>query len=308
MSKRILVIKHGALGDFILTLGYFATLKKMHPHDHMTLLTMSPFKKMGELSGFFDEVLIDNRPKHQLHLWWHVCKNVLIDGKYDIIYDLQQSNRTEYKYLPVLRFFSRHSFVWAFPYRKTQHHIQKKRALSWGENTTSTLDMPKKIEPIDLRFCHGEGKYFHELPKRFVLLIPGCSPTHPYKRWPAEYYADIAKRLGACGIHSVVLGTKDEEVAIQTICHDNPMAISFMNKSSLLDIPQIVARSLAVIGNDTGPSHMASVCHKETIVLFSHKTCQSANHFPNVVNLIAQNICDITPEQVWEQLQKWEIV
>ena len=303
MKKRILIIKHGALGDFVLTLGLFKDLRQMHPDDHITLLTMSPFVKIGQQSGIFDDVLVDNRPKYNIFEWYRVCKKILIDGNFDIIYDLQQSRRTLKKYMRIVRFLSPRNICWALPYSNKQFNIIKKRPFSLGRKTETQLFFKRPFSAPDLSFCHGEGKYFSELPKDFILLIPGCSPNHPYKRWSAENYAAIAKKAAEQGIYSVVLGTQDEKQAIDTICAATDKAISFMNKSSLMDIPQIVLKSKLVIGNDTGPAHMASLCGKSTIVLFCDKTKKSANNLPNVTNLIAPNINQISVDSVWKLTQ-----
>ena len=42
-KKKILIIKHGALGDFILSFGPFAAIKKYHPRDYLVLLTSRKF-------------------------------------------------------------------------------------------------------------------------------------------------------------------------------------------------------------------------------------------------------------------------
>ena len=41
--NRILVIRHGALGDFVLSFGPFAAIRAQHPQAETTLLTTRPF-------------------------------------------------------------------------------------------------------------------------------------------------------------------------------------------------------------------------------------------------------------------------
>ena len=101
MSERILVIKLGALGDFCLSIGMMKAIRKKHPKAHLTLLTGSGMVKIAEQSGFFDEILIDNRPRYNLKKWWYVCQKVLADMPFDLIYDLQSSRRTFKKYYPI---------------------------------------------------------------------------------------------------------------------------------------------------------------------------------------------------------------
>ena len=41
-SQRLLVIKHGALGDIVQGFGAFASLRAGHPDAHIALLTTAP--------------------------------------------------------------------------------------------------------------------------------------------------------------------------------------------------------------------------------------------------------------------------
>tara|TARA_B100001146_G_C15746024_1_gene249697 strand:- start:49 stop:309 length:261 start_codon:yes stop_codon:yes gene_type:complete len=60
-KKKILIIKHGALGDFILSFGPFAAIKKYHPRDYLVLLTSRKFVDFAKESNCFDEIIEDNR-------------------------------------------------------------------------------------------------------------------------------------------------------------------------------------------------------------------------------------------------------
>ena len=297
MPKKILVIKHGALGDFILSLSTMKELSELHPEDDLYCLTMSPFVDLARQSGFFKDVFVDNRAS-QLSEWYRVLRKILLDEQWDIIYDIQQSHHTVKRYLPFLRFMSRKDFCWAFPYKRYRLNIHKKRAFSWG--TAETIPWPRvgRICP-DLSFCQGNPECLAQLPERFILMIPGCSAGHPYKRWPEKYFIEIAKKAGAMGIESVVLGTKAETEIVNTICQGTPFAHSFLNKTKLTDIPPIAQRALVVLGNDTGPQHMASFVGTPAISLFCRRTEKSAITQPNITNLIAPAIDDITPEDVW---------
>ena len=61
MNERILLIKHGALGDIIQAFDAFESLRKSYPDAHISLLTTKPYEKLMKSSNWFDEVLIDQR-------------------------------------------------------------------------------------------------------------------------------------------------------------------------------------------------------------------------------------------------------
>ena len=52
-AQRILIIKHGALGDVVLAMGTMKRLRELHPEAHITLMTMGMFVPMAEQLGVF---------------------------------------------------------------------------------------------------------------------------------------------------------------------------------------------------------------------------------------------------------------
>ncbi|MBT3396405.1 MAG: ADP-heptose--LPS heptosyltransferase, partial [Alphaproteobacteria bacterium] len=77
--RRILVIRHGALGDFVLSTGPFRAIRSHHLADHITLLTTSPFKELAETSGLFNDVWIDSRPSAFAPWKWFALRRQLRD-------------------------------------------------------------------------------------------------------------------------------------------------------------------------------------------------------------------------------------
>ena len=91
--KKILIIKHGSLGDVINATSVITAISKKFSNSKIDILTSKPyfsfFKKMNENY----EIHIDNR-KGIL-----ATANILFflsKKKYNLIIDLQNSNRTKY--------------------------------------------------------------------------------------------------------------------------------------------------------------------------------------------------------------------
>ncbi|MBF0248307.1 MAG: ADP-heptose--LPS heptosyltransferase, partial [Alphaproteobacteria bacterium] len=63
-TERILVIKLGALGDFVQALGPMQAIRAHHAGAHLVLLTQKAYADFARASNLFDEVWIDSeRPK-----------------------------------------------------------------------------------------------------------------------------------------------------------------------------------------------------------------------------------------------------
>ncbi|MCA1974798.1 MAG: heptosyltransferase, partial [Caenispirillum sp.] len=60
--RRILVVKLGAFGDFVVALAAMTAIRQAHAGAHITLLTTPPFVGLAEASGLFDVVRGDGRP------------------------------------------------------------------------------------------------------------------------------------------------------------------------------------------------------------------------------------------------------
>lgn len=300
-KEKILIIKHGALGDFVLSVGTMCHIREMHPEASLSLMTMSPFVAMARQMNMFDEYIIDNRPSAWNLPYMFKVLAKIARGKFSHIYDLQASSRTRYRYYPLLRWMMPRSFVWVNYRKGVEYKIEKKCPVGIGAQHRNGIHAPFKIS--DLTFLKGEGKHFDALPERYVLLIPGCSPNHPYKRWPIENFQELVCRLTDRGIHSVVIGTDIEAEEVNAIAGASPMAVNMLNKTSLLDVPQLAMRAIACVGNDTGPSHMASLSGCFAIALYDNRTKQGALRGANSVNLISPDlITKITVDQVWETL------
>ena len=89
---RVLVIKLGALGDFVQAMGPFQAIRAALPQAQITLLTTRPFVELATLSGWFDQVWTDQRPRSIPGYW--ALRRQLLAGRFDMIFDLQTSDRS----------------------------------------------------------------------------------------------------------------------------------------------------------------------------------------------------------------------
>lgn len=271
MADRILVIKLSALGDVVLATGAFRAIRERHQSAHLALLTRGPFAALCESTGFFDEVIVDNRERYAG--FWKIGYKVVARGGFGIVYDLQGQTRTR-TYRWIARLFS-------------------PRRIDWRVSVDGAY-------PPDLSFCHGPKRNFGLLPERYVLLIPGCSPGHPYKKWPVERYRELSARCAGRGLRSVVVGTSAEAAEIGAICRGNPDTVDFMGKAELADLPDLARGAAFVVGNDTGPSHMARIAGAKTVTLFPSVTKSSARKAPNAANIVRDDVADISVDEVLE--------
>ena len=294
MKENVLVIKHGALGDFVMQSGRMRTIRDRHPGAHLAIITEAFLQGLAEAMGFFDEVIVDSRG-YNLSTWWRVIVREIAGRRWDAIYDLQSSNRTLCRYYPLALAATRHPMKWG----RLAHG-----GLVWRTSTRKPPFVPWAWRnvfeaivwaPKDLSMCHGTRANFGLLPPRYALLVPGCSAGNEQKRWPPARFVELTRFFAERGLKSVVMGTKAEAREIEAICAGNPHAVNFLGKSSIADIPDLANGAAVVVGNDTGPSHIAHIAGAKTVMLFTDYDWGRAapKGKSNVVSLHGPKITDI---------------
>ncbi len=295
--RRVLVIKLGALGDFVQGFGPFAAIRAHHPGAHVTLLTTRPFGPLARACPWFDAVWDDGRPS-----WLDLPAVVrlagrLRAGRFERVYDLQTSPRSS-RY----RLFVGHGAEWsgvvasashphANPARDAMHTVERQRDQLMMAGIT---EFPAPA----LDWLDGDLSGF-TLPARFALLLPGASPHRPGKRWPLAQFVALARALPfpavVCGGPAeAVLGAELEAAGL----------INLVGRTSLPQLAAIARRAAFTLGNDSGPTHLAAVAGCPTWALFGAESepFRCAPRGPAAHWLRHIPLAELTPEAVLQSL------
>lgn len=268
-GERILVIKLGALGDFIQALGPFQAIRRHHPSAHITLLTTPGFSALGRASGWFNEIWTDSRPA-----WWHLgarltLKSNLNSGGFSRVYDLQTSQRSS----SYFRLFKRPKPEWSGIAKGCSHpHANSERDfMHTVERQAEQLAMAgiAEVAPPDLGWFDADTTHF-KLEDGFVLIAPGGAPHRPEKRWPVKRYIELAKNLIAWGRRPVLLGAKDEADVLEAIAQGCRQARNLGGQTNIFDVAALARRAVGAVGNDTGPMHITAAVGCPSVVLYSN--------------------------------------
>ena len=267
--EKILVIKLGALGDWVLATGPFAAIRAHHRDAEITLLTLAEFADWGARCGWFDDVWIDDRPGWTRPVGWLRLRRKLIDAGFSRIYDLQTSDRSS-AYFRLLPRWRRPQ--WSGIARGCSHpHANPKRDdMHTVERQAEQLTMAgiAHVPPPNLDWLDAEIDGLVEA-ENFALLVPGGSAHRPGKRWPAERYVVLANALAERGIVPVLIGASAEADILAAITKQAPAAISLAGQTGLGQIAALSRRAGVAIGNDTGPMHIVATAGCPSVVLFS---------------------------------------
>ena len=299
--RKILVIKHGAFGDLVQSFGTLADIRADLPQAEITLLTAPAYRKLMARCPYVDRVLTDARAK-----WWQWRANrqllrTLAGQAFDGVIDLQHSGRVRYYRYAALR-----DAVWV---GKTAAPAPSMLASFRLQLLAAGIAVKHAPQP-DAQWMAAEMDDFlrqRGVPERFVFLIPGCSAAHTEKRWP--HYAALAQALCECGIAVVIAPGPDELELARTLkghvlLHEDGTVLDWF------ELAGVLRRAAFVVGNDTGPSHLAAALGRRGLALFgpatsATKTAIARAHFAALeVEDLAQLSVETVLARVCEALEQ----
>ncbi len=284
---NILIIKPSALGDIALTLPVLASLRASFPDARITWLIRPEFAPLLENVPGLDDILIFQRKR--LGKWW--CNPQafaalmrlfakLRKGRFDLVLDLQGLFRTAFfAWLTGskkrLGMNTAREFATIFYTRKIDldpdslhviDHYRKILAASGAKtiindfNLLPTAQVDKRVGQLLRDNNIGQQDY--------VVLVTGSA--HDSKCWPVEKFAALADRVHrrfALGV--VAVGVAGEKPTIDRLLKLTDAAV--VDLAGQTDIPTLIALlagARLVIGNDTGPTHIAAALNVPVIIIF----------------------------------------
>jgi ADP-heptose:LPS heptosyltransferase len=265
-EPAILITKLGALGNVVLSLNAFAAIRAHHPDARISLLTTEPYADWLRRAPWFDEILVDTRPA-----WWnlpgvHRLRRTLTRPGFSRIYDLQTSGRSS-RYFQLFPRAAKPE--WSGIASGCSHPDRNPGRDRLHDNDRQIGQLRQAgivaIPPADLSWCRGDIGRF-DLPRDFVVLVPGSAPHRPVKRWPVERYQALAQALRTQGLTPVVVGSAAEAPIARAI----PSALNLTGQTSFGDLADLGRAARFAVGNDTGPMHLLATAGCPSVVLFSH--------------------------------------
>ena len=300
IAPRILVIRHSALGDIAQSFAPFAAIRAHHQAAHIALLTTRPYAAWLAAAPWFDAVETDTRPGL---LNWPALRRLRRQfAGLTRVYDLQTSARsTRYRWLAGRAEWSGIGRLASHPHRNPDRdHIhtfarQREQLRDAGITHIPTLT------PTDLAPLTRAPNF--PLPARFIVLVPGAAPHRPEKRWPAEHFAALAATLAGRGHAILIAGTAAEAPLATTIRAAVPHADNLIGRTTLPELAFILSCAACVIGNDTGPMHLAAAFSRPALVLFggASNPALTAPRYPDGTApaiLAVPHLADLPPARV----------
>ncbi|HYZ75498.1 MAG TPA: glycosyltransferase family 9 protein [Chthoniobacterales bacterium] len=165
---------------------------------------------------------------------------------------------------------------------------------------------------------------------QIVLLNPNASDLLPLRKWPADRYVSLARRLldAFPEIYIGLTGAPDEAGPIEAMVQEigSARCFSLAGKTTLRQLLVLYTLSELLITNDSGPAHFAAMTQVHTLTLFGPETpalfgartpraitiwqglaCSPCvNAYNNRQSSCTNNVCmqQITVDQVFDEASK----
>jgi heptosyltransferase-1 len=261
-SRRILVVRLGAMGDIIHTLPAVAWLKQIHPGSHLTWLVEPRWAPLLEENPYVDRVVLLRR---QNFAGLMETRRELRTAHYDFAVDFQGLLKSA-----IAASAASPDRLYGFHQSQVRERLA---ALFYSHKTVSrcahvvdrNLELAAAcsdggMQPAKRMFPLPTGRPEGELPPGdFVLASPLAGWVS--KQWPMGHYRALAARLrNELGIPLVLDGPPGADFA--TVEGAVPQ------HSSLAGLIHATRRAAAVVGVDSGPLHLAAALGKPGVAIF----------------------------------------
>ena len=267
--RHLMVIRYGGFGDMVLSMAAFRSIRAHHKADRITALTTRPFAELLARSGYFDDILVDDRHKFSQLAGWLRLARELRGRRFDRIYDLQRNQRSAILYRAI---GAGRRIEWSGTVHGCSHFVRDDPAdyRHIVDRLSEQLTIAGIAEPLPPEFGWLSGDLARlQLPRPYALIVPGGAPHRPKKRAPAPSFAGLGRHLLSRGVTPVLIGTADERAQIEAIVAGCAGAIDLCGRTSFGDIADLARHAVGAVGNDTGAMHLAAAVGCSSLVLFS---------------------------------------
>ena len=278
---KIAIVKLSAMGDIIHAMVALQFIKRARPDIQIDWIVEEGFKQVLENNPHIDNILTVNLKsikKDKIALFSEIKKvKTYAKNNYDLVIDAQgliKSAITSKLLGKKIAGFSKNSIREGIASYFYKHKVE----IAYDENT---IDRNAKVmsEPLDIEITHqmivdkepflfytNENKiveeYFSKEKKNIIFVI---GSTWESRNYPKEKFVEVANHLKENVL--IAWGGEEERIKAEWI-EKNSNYAKALPKIDLNTLKEVIAKSDLLIGNDTGPTHMAWGLNIPSITIF----------------------------------------
>ncbi|MDP2922277.1 MAG: glycosyltransferase [Candidatus Omnitrophota bacterium] len=322
---RILVIKISSFGDIILAIPSLKELRERFPEGKIAILTLKKYAPILYGCPYLDEIITLEEDYKKFKNIRAVAKN-LRRKAFDYIVDLQ-NNRASH----LISFFAfpRYSFGYSL---RLGFLLNKK--IKYNRNDDPLTSQERILEFLGIRIKEKKLIFWKKDNTQVRTLLPdadliginlSASSRWKSKNWPINHIINLIELIYKNYPTYKVVLIADETAQSSALKIENylyPKPINLCAKTSLNDLPAVIAKLKVFITPDTANLHLACAMDIPTIALFGptdpkRHTVKSKNliifHsellcsycYQPECKLKEKNLCmeKITPQEVFQTIK-----
>ena len=274
---KICIVKLSAMGDIIHAMVALEFIKKYLPNSQIDWIVESGFRGVLENNPHIDNILTvnlksikDKKSKifSQIKLVREYSKN-----GYDIVIDAQGLLKSAI----VARVVGA-KIVAGYDKTSTRESVasllyNRKVNIAYDENT---IDRNVRVicEPLGIKvskeeiiqkskFLYFKSSDVNTLRKEYNLIVIGS--TWESRNYPKEKFVEL---VDALKIYTYIVWGSDEEYEKALWMQEQSKYLEILPKGNLDSLKRVIANCKLLIGNDTGPTHMAWGLNVPSITIF----------------------------------------
>jgi lipopolysaccharide heptosyltransferase I len=336
-ARRIALIKPSALGDVVHALPVLTALRRRFPQAHLTWVVGSAYAPLLRGHPDLDEVLPFERRADWLrgaraHARFFL---ELRRRRFDLVVDLQGLLRSGLMAAATgaarrvgastaregARWF--YTDVVAVPPLHRAHAVERYWRLAEALGAGGPKEFRVPILPEAERWA---AQALADLPRPWLMLGPGA--RWPTKRWPAEHFAELARRARACCGGAVVLVGSADEAPLATALRRllvGPV-LDLVGRTTLPQLVALLARADVLLANDTGPLHLADALGRPVVAPYTCTRARLTGPYRSLHRVVETGVwcagsyrkrcarlechTELTPARLWpildEVLRRWQ--
>lgn len=278
---KILVIGPAWIGDMVLAQSLFRLLKQRHPYSQLDVLapawTEPLLARMPEVDepipakfahgrfDFVERVKLGRQLRERQYDWAILLPNSFKSALVPFIAKIPRRTgfRGEWRYGLL-------NDIRALDKKKLYRTVDRFVALGLGrdEPVPRELPVPRLIANFGQAQAALQRLQVSISDRPILALAPGAE-YGPAKRWPEEYYADLARAKIREGWDVWLFGSEKEADVTREIQRlAGAGCVNLAGRTSLADAIDLLSLAHAVVSNDSGLMHIAAALARPLVAIY----------------------------------------